>query len=208
MWTIELDHLRYIDAVVARMNSVRYRSMLHIVIKELLCKYYHKISNIYNLIKTIVENGGVLDTVTDIFLKRNIHLVNKDSLTCLQVGKVTKAVFAFKPLATSVAEDVVVQPLLLLLFLKKKSVNGKVLLLFPELRCFFSFFFRTSPAFPLLFRSAMAISFTRTFLCPPLLLCSAQRPMVKSRLSQLFTWMSQISLQNHFPCFTSTFENW
>ena len=54
----------------------------------------------------------------------------------------------------------------------------------------------------------MAILFTSAFSCPPFLLCSTQRPMAKSRSYRFFTWMSQIAHQNHFICFTSTFDHW
>ena len=82
-----------------------------------------------------------------------------------------------------------------------------MLLFFPKLICFFSFLFRILPAFSLFFSSEMAIFFASNFLCPRFLLCSPQRTMVKSRSSWLFTWMSQIAHQNHFPCFTSTFQH-
>ena len=83
-----------------------------------------------------------------------------------------------------------------------------MLLFFPKFRCFFSFWFRISPAFSYFFISDMVILFASAFSCPPFLLCSPQRPIMKSRSYRFFTWMSQISHQKYFPYLTSTFENW
>ena len=82
-----------------------------------------------------------------------------------------------------------------------------VALLF-KIQLFLLLFFSISPAFSLFFISEMAILFTSAFPCPPFLLCYPHRPMVKLRSYRFFTWMSHIAHQNHFPCFTSTFENW
>ena len=50
--------------------------------------------------------------------------------------------------------------------------------------------------------------FASGFLCPTFLLWYLLQPMVKSQSYWFFTWMSNIAHQNHFPCFTSTFEHW
>ena len=88
----------------------------------------------------------------------------------------------------------------LFLFFENKSINCKVLIFFPRLICFFSFLFRISPAFSLFFILEIVILFVSAFLCPPFLLFSPQRPMVKSQSSRFFTWMSQIA-HNFFSVF-------
>ena len=155
-----------------------------------------------NLINRTVSNGRVLDVVTELQPKRNVHVVNKDSLAHLHVFLgwwiSHQSFFAFELLATPAAEGVLVPPPPFFIFFNKKAVNGKVLIFFPKFSCFFSFSFRVSTDFSLFFRSEMAIFFASAFFCPTFLLCSPQRPMVKSQSSQFFTWMSHIAHQNIF----------
>ena len=74
------------DTVVAQMNSSGSRPTLYTITKAWLCKECHKFSNTSNLIKRIVDNGRVLDVVTELHLKINIHLFRKYSLSRLHVS--------------------------------------------------------------------------------------------------------------------------
>ena len=85
MCTIEFDLLNYMAVVVAQMNSARLRPTLYTIMKAWIFKECNKFSNTSNLIKRIVDNGRILDVGTDIFLKRNINVVNKYPLAHLHV---------------------------------------------------------------------------------------------------------------------------
>ena len=86
MCTIDFDHLHYMDAVLAQMNSASSRPTMYTITKARLCKECRKFSNISNPINIITNNGRVLDVGTEIRLKINIHVVNKDYLTRIQVS--------------------------------------------------------------------------------------------------------------------------
>ena len=85
MCTIEFDLLNYMAVVVAQMNSARLRPTLYTIMKAWIFKECDKFSNTSNLIKITVGNGRVMNVVTEIFLKRNINVVNKYSFTHLLV---------------------------------------------------------------------------------------------------------------------------
>ena len=82
---IDFDHLRYMAAVVAQINNDSSRPTLYTITKSRLCKECHKFSNTSNLINRTVGNGRVLDVGTELRLKRNMRVVNKDSLAHLHV---------------------------------------------------------------------------------------------------------------------------
>ena len=108
-------------------------------------------------------------------MKRNIHIVNKDSLAQLHVllgrWRSHQICFCVCTIGNYSRRGCLGTTATVLPFLREKSVNGEVLLFFPKFSCFFSFLFRISPAFSLFFSSSMVIFFTSTFLCPPFLLC-------------------------------------
>ena len=184
MCTIEFDHSRYMAAVVARMNSARPRLTLYTITKARLCKECHELSNTSNLIKRIVNNGRVLDVVTELFLKRNIQVVKKCSLASLHIllwwWRSLQSCVCVQTIGDSILRGFLGTIAKVFLFLREEIRQRRGVALLSKIDLFFSLLFRISPAFSLFFKSAMSILFVSDFWCPPFLLCSPQSSIVKS----------------------------